>query len=661
MSDSKSQNSRRAQHAPTRSPSRPVGFDDDSQWELARNRGNASAPAVDIDKPLPPIPRVEQRTVGNNEQPTSSGPHYGRSSTEHHDFAVTHDDRAQVPNISASHLKPAEGLRPSQRFAILRPETPFQGATGDSSPSKDPNGSNNEVQSAGRVEQYTAAKPTTSSKIKSEHANNGDDKPDPFHPAVLRPGHAARSTTMREQGTKPIPEHSGSSGSRPQKAYYSQASCYDQTATRPVAKYPAYRPPRSGVKQRPRGHVVRSAVSLYDAPSTHYKDADENDDDARSVYSSATYSCTPRRTDYGLSPSQGSRPTRSNDISSLRAVTYADGVPFEIVSAPISPIPSPTPTAAPTPIAPSPAPSRGRGRQISTASTRTQSRSPSPAYGALTPHRPRQTQPSFFERAQARLENSVNERLVKAGLRAPPSFNVLGVEKSPSSSSSMLQEYHNATPSPSSAEVSWRARIERLQKWSEQPPMLAPLPQKQQRKDSWEISSESEAELMSRNAIPSDVVRKRPNLRINTAVSDDAAVGVAQSQEQSKHFIPCKLVGDANSIASTQYSDDSLFLGRSIQRQENSSFFASEYAQKRAAKMAKSQTTEFRRGEAAESKKTQSSPLLSREQLQFAALPSPMEDLGKPFPFDDRRDLPSQTQKRALVKKKGTQLRKPTA
>ncbi|KAI0508634.1 hypothetical protein F5B22DRAFT_658946 [Xylaria bambusicola] len=652
MSASKSQNGQHARHVPTRSSSWSVGFDDENQSELARNRSNASTPAIDLDKPLPPIPRVEQRTVGNNEEP---GQHYDMSSTDHRDFAYTQGGSAQAPNISAAQLKPAKNLRRPRRYAIVGPETLFQGAPISSTPSKGSNKSNN----ADRAEQHIAAISTTPSKVKSEDNSGSGDEVEHRHPAVLRPGQAARSTTARDQSTKPMSEHSSRSGSGPQKASYAQSSRCDQDATRPATKYSAYRPDRSGMDQRSQGHVVRSSVSLHGAPSAHYKDADEDDDDARSAYSSATYSCTPRRTDYSSSAEQDSLSIPSNDVSSSRDVTYVDGVPFEMVSAPVTPIPSPTPV--PTPMAPSPAPSRGRGQHVSSRSSRTQSRSPSPAYGALTPHRPRQTQPSFLERAQERLENSVNKRLVKAGLRTPPSFSVLKVEKSPSSASLIPQEQENATSSPSLAETSWRARIERLQKRSEQPPILPPLPKKQRRRDSWEISSESETELMSRNAVPADAVRKRLNLRINIDVGDGAIADVAQSQERSKHFIPRKPVGDADSNTSTEYSDDSLFLGRgSTKRRENSSFFASEYARKRAASMARGQTTELSQEENGESKKAQSSAPLSREQLQFAALPSPVEDLHKPFPFDDRRDLPSQTLQHTSAKKGGMQLRKPT-
>ncbi|GAW14520.1 hypothetical protein ANO14919_039230 [Xylariales sp. No.14919] len=239
--------------------------------------------------------------------------------------------------------------------------------------------------------------------------------------------------------------------------------------------------------------------------------------------------------------------------------------------------------------------------------------------------------------------------------------------------------------------------------------------------EDWEISSDSEAGIESetelsrtnqrlskaprptpRGTPSASAMRRRPNLRIDTSFDfnfDFNLVPAATSRRSSAlDFKPLpeppsppseeeqKDESDAARLPSAQSSDDSLFLGSrdgGIRGPASHSFFASEYAQRRiGAQMeraashpqrssnsppprAHSSASPYRESQddGAEFSRPRSSVALTREQVQFAALPSPLEDLWQPFPFDSRRDLPSQTmqrdaaKRRALSKKKGIQRR----
>lgn len=130
--------------------------------------------------------------------------------------------------------------------------------------------------------------------------------------------------------------------------------------------------------------------------------------------------------------------------------------------------------------------------------------------------------------------------------------------------------------------------------------------------------------------------------------------------------------GEDGRAASKKASDDSLFLGLENNGPRNSagySFFSSDYSQKRtAADMERDEDTgrrQQRQGSLAQSavgssrdghdgkagsRKSHSPVALSREQVDYAALPSAFADLFRPFPFDDRRDLPSQARPRDAVR-----------
>ncbi|KAI3330861.1 hypothetical protein F4824DRAFT_326282 [Ustulina deusta] len=640
-----------------RSSAGSIDVGDESQWELDSNGSKESTLAVLFDKPPPPGYRASKRTVGEGTRPSSSG-------EESRDFPVNlslpnkpyviHGDGGQSQTSNTSQLKPAKGLRRTRHPSILRPRTEFQsGECGASTSSKAP--------------ETPDEKPIVQS-------GNSDDNTRLTHPAALCSGQANWSRATSDYGDEPKTKRISYSSSNQEKPLYYRTGAHGNHASRPIATYSAYRPPAAGPSQEPQHHTIRTSVSLCETPSTYHRgNASENGDDTRSNYSIATYSDAPRPTSH-LS-SRGAHSTPKNGFSSSRRVARIGGVDFELVSAPFAPTPSPAPTPVPTPAptvgpAPSVSSAHGCGGQVSMYPP---SRSPSPAYGAWESDQPRQKQPSFLERTQARLEHSIHEHLVKAGLRPLPSFKVLGVEKSPTDNAPMRpeQEGRRSPVHSPSAEASWRTRVKRLQSGgSQQPPVPIPLAEKRQSEEDWEISSGSEAE--------AEPIHAKQRLRNSGLRSLTPVGGAALTSSIGRG--PKLRINTSFGESSVPSSDDSLFLGRGnsgLKHPASYSFFSSEYAQRRlAADMERDQAAEQRQPAQAQSSgsprdqdekvelnRARSSTPLSREQLQFAALPSPLEDLGRPFPFDDRRDLPSHTRpqdpakKHSLMKKKGMQLR----
>ncbi|TGJ86736.1 hypothetical protein E0Z10_g2050 [Xylaria hypoxylon] len=711
-------------------------IDDESQWELDSNSSKASTLAVVFDKGPPPGHRMEKSLASESMRPSSSGARSDVSSFEEHRVSsmnsslakkpyVIHGDLSQPHTFNTSQLRPAKGLRRTRHPSVLRP-----GAT---------------PQRAGS--EYGVS---DSSMVTGEYGNgNGDHNTGLRHPAVLCPGQESRSRAMSDCGDEPISKHISDSSYRPHKPSYSQTAPRVGRTSRYISTYSAYRPQETKPSQGLQDHTIRASVSLCESPYTYYGNDASNDDDARSNYSNATYSYAPRPAN-NLSSRRSKHSTqrgvddqRSSQFlpyhPSAGAVTRVDGVDFEMVSTAVNRAPAPITITSPASTS-SISPARGRGRQTSTSSISSRSsRSPSPAYGAWNPDPPRQNPSSFLQRAQARLERSVHEKLVKAGRRPAPSFNVIKVEKSPTGDVQMWREEEGqkGVAPPPSIKGSWRERIKKLQEGQEPAhvggrgdgiQLTAPAPptEKQRRhKESWEISSGSEAEIefdakpfhakqthvkASRLPAPGassvSAMRRGPDLRVDTSFADSPVPAVVTEFEVPRNqygsavnfktpLDPPVFPSDggrrdeesgAGGLAPTQSSDDSLFLGggkSGMRHPASYSFFSSEYAQRRVtaemegassqpprssqAQLPRAQSSpslyQEDQDKGAELSRTRSSVALTWEQVQFASLPSPLEDLWHPFPFDNRRELPSQmrhqdaVKRRTLSKKKGMQLR----
>ncbi|KAJ3574459.1 hypothetical protein NPX13_g4353 [Xylaria arbuscula] len=563
-------------------PSWSVGLDDEDFRESDTITSNANTSSIDFAKPLPPIPQTKQHGVD-----------------ESYDLQMTRADEAQ----RASQLRSAKDLRRTQHQhpEILRPGTTSQAAF---SCPEIANEQHPEILRPGivstpashksRVGHYLSA--ITSSPFQITTRCN-------THSSEAEPCLRSEPTTPIENRNEFTPDHSSRPRFVPRKPSYVQAFIEQEPSPGATSTYSAYRPSEP---LRPGNQAVR--------PS------DRIDETRRPTESTSSRQ-------------------RSNAVSSSSAVTFVDGVLFEMVSPP----PAPSSSAPPD-----------RGRPTYT-SPRTRSRSPSPAYGAFVKDWPRQTRRSFFERTQARIESSVNERLVKAGLRPPPSFKVLKVEKSPTSTSSMIEEQQkriNATPSLST-EAAWQARIERLQRRGEQQQLTVPpfRQLKDQRKPSWDISSDEDEAQVSSSA-PAQHIRKRPNLHTNLAPP-----GITEFQGLNKTSpMDISNAKDFADSHSRNASDDSLFLNldpdkNNTQNPESTSFFASDYSRKQlAASEEKYQIIPAESHGEQEEKETE----------LIKANPSTCLSQDQPSPIDDRRGLPSQAQRRTLVKKKGMHLRQTT-
>ncbi|KAI1124630.1 hypothetical protein F5Y10DRAFT_248937 [Nemania abortiva] len=336
-----------------------------------------------------------------------------------------------------------------------------------------------------------------------------------------------------------------------------------------------------------------------------------------------------------------------------------NGVDFEMMSstvlAPPSRTATPTPKPAPVPTSPT---ERGRGKK--TPAPQSRSRSPSPGYGALWQPEPlRERKPSILERAHARLERSLHEHLVKAGRRPQPSFKVHSVRKSPSMGyreAPVREQEREKDPSPVPDSTPWPTEdpwIKRMEKLAR-----SPTPAR---------SEEGGDGDMQAVALDPQQDKERENNGDYGSSMESHFLYKGRRRDGS----------EASQLISTRSSSDSLFLGREDSGMHNParhSFFLSEYAQRQIAagaetdkiagrqqqhpsaepqRQPESQTqlprvqsadSLHRRGrdEEAGSHRDRHTKL-SREQLEFASLPSAMGELWEPFPFDDRRNLPSQT------------------
>ncbi|KAI3319976.1 hypothetical protein HD806DRAFT_524992 [Xylariaceae sp. AK1471] len=699
-----------------------VSIDNDDQtfWEADSNSSKASTVAVVFDKPPPPGLQMKKHTASESMRPNSSSSWSSSTSSFGEDGVAPNNsslvkkpysiqaETTQTQTFKTSQLKPAKGLSRPRHPTILRPGPNVKRAVGGFGgddfhrtpefPTAIHPGLNElyKTQSSYSGEQHPTTTPAISSRSMSEHG--GDDIQTRLrHPSILRPGSAMPSTAMSDCGDESTSKRMSYNDYGPQKPSHSRPAPRGNNTSRPISIYSAYQPPTVKSCPRQRDHIIRASVSLNDTPNHSYEGNTSDDDDARSNYSTAT----PHLYKLGAQPTQqNGLPKANNQRTSQfqayrptsRATTRVEGVDFKMVSPTVVRTPAPAFT-------PEPMTSSGRGRPTSAASsTYSRSRSPSPAYGAWESDRPCQKRASFIDRAHERIERSINEHLMKAGRRPLPSFKVNRVEKSPTENVAIWEGKSLPVPPPSTQPLaSRREHIRTAQGGDQETRPVATAsgrdwqrPQRQkERRESWEISSGSEAEDETELFIAKQYQSRAPVLPAHASAPRAAATPITRRGtpklrvDTSFRDIP----GADRQALTLSGDDDSLLLGRGksgMRHPASYSFFSSEYAQRKvAAQMerdhftqqqqkqhpstqpqqlsqaklprAQSSASLYRGEEEVEVglPRTQSSVALSREQIGFAALPSPLEDLRQPFPFDDRRGLPSQTRHRIVSNPQG--------
>ncbi|KAI0817106.1 hypothetical protein GGR55DRAFT_3447 [Xylaria sp. FL0064] len=589
------------------------------------------------------------------------------------------EDGVQLHTFNTSQLKPSKSLARPQIPSILKP-----GAWN---------------QSAGT--EYCAAKAPGNVGGKDVVQNNRQQS------ATVS---ASQSEVVSDYGNESTAKHEGPySGFKPQEPSYIQTGTRGDNASRPVSPYMPYRLQTAGPSQRPGEHTSHASAVLCESPDNYYGDCPVEKDDKRSIRGNTPYPYVPRPT--APVPREGaqSAPQTKSIPRKPLPVMRIDGVDFVMVSAQVPRTFSPHPTHVPastrtsTPAAaPIPAPislsdrSRFRDRPISVMSMASQSssRSPSPAYGAWDSEQPRQRRPSFLERAQERLEHSINDRLVKAGIRPLPGFKVKRVEKP--TLGKIPGDRGDGVRNPVALNIMATSASSRIM-----PPGTIARLRKTKSTEKWDISSDSEAELEAEverirrasKTLPPTPVSTSPNKRgpvshIGTNFVGGSLPGKFVAYQPSKKqsrdchtafhrpLKPSALASEvtcnvARSV-STRSSDESLFLGENkggMKFAAVESFFSSEYAQAQRDHAAKRQQElsllpqkSFRDRVSASMKQAdrgvEASRRFSWEDDQVS-----VEVVERSLPLNDRYSLPSQirqddpARKRTLSRKKGMQLR----
>ncbi|KAI0103248.1 hypothetical protein GGR51DRAFT_561932 [Nemania sp. FL0031] len=421
--------------------------------------------------------------------------------------------------------------------------------------------------------------------------------------------------------------------------------------SRPVA---AHQPHEIESGQRPRD-TIRSSVSSRDTPDTYYGgDTSEADENARGNSDAASYPHSPpppegddsglggRLTQGGGLPGSFNQqlPHSQSGHQPSGVTVRVRGVDFEMLS---STVVAPPPVRHPAPTPPPPT-ERGRGLEKAPVS-RPPSRSPSPGYGAWQPDfdQPRNRRRSVLKRAQARVERSIHEHLVKAGRRSPPSFKVHSVTKS---SHSGVE--NKTVPAPAEEQIGE----------SDHNPDLGHTSLPLTTADPWATHTQSimEPQALTHTEDEGDQSGKSVGLKSDNDGSDADSKSLPESPPlffESRHGDRDE--NEAGESDTEQTSEDSLFFtpkGSSMRDSTASnSFFSSDYARRQLAAIRNIE--ELEKGEGQQDSETQpqrqssmrheecEAPRdclegLTREQLEFASLPSAIEDLRAPFPFDDR-------------------------
>ncbi|KAL7629661.1 hypothetical protein AAE478_001184 [Parahypoxylon ruwenzoriense] len=366
---------------------------DGEDWEVASDVSEESTKVVIFDKPPPPGRRF--LSVGGNVDVSSSATSAKTAISE------------PPTSLLHQHAEPASDV-PARRLHRVHAEQNLSQAFRDSEERS------LEASNLRLSQQYV-----TSISPKSRATS-------PVKRAGERCGREASESSPNTR----IP--SGSNWA-PQKPAYVQSSSDWETQSEDsgrssplpvVSRYLAYKPVQQGPEENSRGRSRSSRSSPLDPYRTLSSNRGSEDDELRSDRSGTMYSFPPRadadsrtRRDAHasrISESSGRNSERRDDHSEHKHRRAP--LTHESSHQPRSSSFEPSPTTAAT-INPPPPPKR----------------EPSPSRGSWTADRPRQTQPSFAERARERLEAGVHLRLQKAGKRPLSSFGVRRVVKCPPS------------------------------------------------------------------------------------------------------------------------------------------------------------------------------------------------------------------------------------
>ncbi|KAI0470362.1 hypothetical protein F4859DRAFT_515888 [Xylaria cf. heliscus] len=441
-----------------------------------------------------------------------------------------------------------------------------------------------------------------------------------IHPAVLTPG-----------PRRAISEYGDDLTHQELKPLYT-------LTPRPLSSYLPYRPPEAKSRETLRKHTITS-VDLCESPGTY----SENDYDMWGNSNNATYLHTP--TPPALSPRRSEHLTQGYSASSTdirrsshirhrrlksQATINFDSTKLDLASlntsTPISNPISTKPSLTPAPIASPTVPPSFRSARSSSSSLAS---SRSTSYGAWNPSPIRPKQASFIERTRARLER----KLSIVGWRSSPTFKVHAVWKAHSTSSRVWDATGSEKdPSPvTSPSMESETEIGTSSGWNT-----------------------GDSEVTTTAPSPTPLRRVKP-LHIDTSSAHRANRPLYR--QPSKDSLP-------PSEGKSGIQDR-----KHIQRQSSEGIWVSEetiwarihaHRQIAAFKEEVGESAVQRDGttrwdERVEPRKTQSS-------LELTSLQSPSKDTGRPLPFDDRCNLPSQTQQPAanrhtLSRKRGVKLR----
>ncbi|KAI2641199.1 hypothetical protein GGS21DRAFT_547534 [Xylaria nigripes] len=550
--------------------------DDQSHWETSTNSSEASTAAVVYDKAPPPGVPVKKRTAGESVEPRppsgwtstsdlSEG--YVTSMDSESQYNSSYTESSSLQAFDTSKLRAAKSLGRAQRAATVAAEGP-QGALGEQMviPPKVPepsadlrsnlNAPNRPQQGAHNSERRPAVAYEVPPKVGRQHSVD-QTQVRHHHPITYHLGHAVPSRAGNNRGDDPNSRHRTSKDLPPSIPSYTQKTAIGC----PISTYTPYRPPATRPGQGPSKHGKRSASFCETATPSALSGGRMRADVAISKNHSVTnlphsaVPCQPLPT----SLAQNSQPGVSSGIKRQKAYYQLPQVEVRPKEAdlakplPTIPIPPPIPIPVPVPTQP-PSLHRSRARRASTSSARTSS--PGPGYGAWESDHPRQKQASFFDRAQELLGRSINEHLVKAGQRPPPSFKVNSVVKTPAEGRCCDDAggaYRDAaTQTPLRSEI-------------------------------WDLSSAREVEFKVGVAVRASSLAQRRQKR--------------HTVSKELHVNPClpmpveleAQVPTSASLASetsAEASDDPLFLGNGnggMRSPASYSFFSSEYAQRRTA------------------------------------------------------------------------------
>ncbi|KAI1435379.1 hypothetical protein GGR50DRAFT_329861 [Xylaria sp. CBS 124048] len=445
-------------HVNKRPDSEVMELDNMSRWDAKSDSSEVSTFAVLFDKPPPSGLYAEERTTSDDsakltrpsERPDTVNPSGGcaipMDSSPLMELYNTHAESDPPQDFSTSRLRPATSLHQTQQPGVLGHgglhHSPGEYA-GNSSP---------------KVPEPPSGMPSTSKaphrilSANTESEYSGED-------IRMRTRHSDKPYADLARA---IPRGSESISGRPiHSAESPRASPYiPKTIVKsPVSKYTAYRPQPAEPSREAPVQTARPTNSREPEAETTYNSARRAGENVRSTHSAARHPDHPilqlatstksRRNPQSNEPLRMDNPSPNAREKVYRrsipttSMAHVDGISFEMLSpTAVVSSPSPSPSSSPVP-APISSPTLTMATMTTTTTTTTTTThgrhssissstcpsSPSPAYGAWTSDQPRQKRASLLDRAQEFLGRSVQEQLVKAGQRPPPSFKVNSVTK----------------------------------------------------------------------------------------------------------------------------------------------------------------------------------------------------------------------------------------